>query len=95
MALLEEVDLNTLWALVVEAMAAESPQHRAFLALTKPLGLLQGEGGATLLLNTPNQFAKDFLELRVKSALNEILTNHLRVAPVVILGRSSHKNNRN
>ena len=77
MALLEEVDLNTLWALVIEAMAAESPQHRAFLALTKPLGLLQSEGGATLLLNTPNQFAKDFLELRVKSALNEILTNQL------------------
>ncbi len=77
MALLEEVDLNTLWALVVEAMASESPQHRAFLALTKPLGLLQGESGATLLLNTPNQFAKDFLEIRVKSALNEILTAQL------------------
>jgi chromosomal replication initiator protein len=77
MALLEEVDLNTLWALVVEAMASDSPQHRAFLALTKPLGLLQGESGATLLLNTPNQFAKDFLEIRVKSALNEILTAQL------------------
>ena len=77
MALLEEVDLNTLWALVVEAMSSESPQHRAFLALTKPLGLLQGEGGATLLLSTPNQFAKDFLELRIKAALNEILTNQL------------------
>lgn len=77
MALLEEVDLTTLWALVVEAISSESPQHRAFLALTKPLGLLQGEVGATLLLSTPNQFAKDFLELRVKSALNEILTNQL------------------
>ena len=77
MALLEEIDLNSLWALVVEAMASESPQHRAFLALTKPLGLLQGEAGATLLLNTPNQFAKDFLELRIKSALNEILTSQL------------------
>jgi chromosomal replication initiator protein len=77
MGLLEEVDLGTLWGLVIEAMASESPQHRAFLALTKPLGLLQGENGATLLLNTPNQFAKDFLELRVKSALNEILTTHL------------------
>ncbi len=77
MALLEEVDLNTLWALVVDALSTESPQHRAFLALTKPLGLLQGDGGATLLLNTPNQFAKDFLELRIKSALNEILTNQL------------------
>ena len=77
MALLEEVDLNTLWALVVETISSESPQHRAFLALTKPLGLLQGEVGATLLLSTPNQFAKDFLELRVKSALNELLTNQL------------------
>jgi chromosomal replication initiator protein len=77
MTLLEEVDLNTLWALVVDALSSESPQHRAFLALTKPLGLLQGDGGATLLLNTPNQFAKDFLELRIKSALNEILTNQL------------------
>ena len=77
MALLEEVDLNTLWALVVSALSSESPQHRAFLALTKPLGLLQGDSGATLLLNTPNQFAKDFLELRIKSALNEILTNQL------------------
>ena len=77
MGLLEEVDLDTLWGSVIEAMASESPQHRAFLALTKPLGLLQGDGGATLLLNTPNQFAKDFLELRVKSALNEILTVQL------------------
>ena len=77
MALLEEIDLNTLWALVVDALSSESPQHRAFLALTKPLGLLQGDGGATLLLNTPNQFAKDFLELRIKSALNEILTTQL------------------
>ena len=77
MALLEEVDLNSLWALVVNALSSESPQHRAFLALTKPLGLLQGDSGATLLLNTPNQFAKDFLELRIKSALNEILTNQL------------------
>jgi len=77
MGLLEEVDLGTLWGLVIEAMASESPQHRAFLALTKPLGLLQGDGGATLLLNTPNQFAKDFLELRIKSALNEILTVQL------------------
>jgi len=77
MATLDEVDLSTLWALVIEAMAGESPQHRAFLALTKPLGLLQGDGGATLLLNTPNQFAKDFLEIRIKSSLNEILTNQL------------------
>lgn len=77
MAILEEVDLAGLWGTVIEAMAGESPQHRAFLALTKPLGLVHNDGGATLLLSTPNQFAKDFLELRVKSALNDILTNAL------------------
>ena len=77
MALLEEVDLTILWGSVIEAMSSESPQHRAFLALTKPLGLLQGDGAATLLLNTPNQFAKDFLEIRVKNTLNEILTAEL------------------
>ena len=77
MAILEEVDLAALWGTVIDAMAGESAQHRAFLALTKPLGLLQNDGGATLLLNTPNQFAKDFLELRIKSALNEILTAQL------------------
>ena len=77
MATLEEIDLPQLWGTVVESMAGESPQHRAFLALTKPLGLLQSDGGATLLLNTPNQFAKDFLEIRVKAALNEILSQQL------------------
>ena len=77
MALLEEVDLTILWGSVIEAMSSESPQHRAFLSLTKPLGLLQGDGEATLLLNTPNQFAKDFLEIRVKNILNEILTTEL------------------
>ena len=77
MAILEEIDLPELWGTVIESMASESPQHRAFLALTKPLGLLQSDGGATLLLNTPNQFAKDFLEIRVKAALNEILSQQL------------------
>ena len=77
MAILEEIDLPELWGTVIESMAGESPQHRAFLALTKPLGLLKSEGGATLLLNTPNQFAKDFLEIRVKAALNEILSQQL------------------
>jgi len=77
MATLEEIDLPQLWGTVIESMAGESPQHRAFLALTKPLGLLQSDGGATLLLNTPNQFAKDFLEIRVKAALNEILSQQL------------------
>jgi chromosomal replication initiator protein len=72
-----DVDLGALWGTVIDSMAGESAQHRAFLALTKPLGLLQNDGGATLLLNTPNQFAKDFLELRVKGALNEILTSQL------------------
>ncbi len=42
-------------------------QHRAFLSLTKPLGLLQGNGVTNLLVAAPNAFAKDVLETRLRS----------------------------
>ena len=46
-------EVEGIWRLVVEELAAESPQNRAFLSTTKALGLLQREGGATLLLEAP------------------------------------------
>jgi chromosomal replication initiator protein len=62
----------------VEHVSAGEPQHRAFLAMTKPLGLLQNEGGATsLLVAAPNAFAKDVLESRLRAVVNEVLTNEL------------------
>jgi chromosomal replication initiator protein len=72
------VELTELWDRVVEHVSAGEPQHRAFLAMTKPLGLLQNEGGATsLLVAAPNAFAKDVLESRLRAVVNEVLTNEL------------------
>ena len=72
------VELTELWDRVVEQVSAGEPQHRAFLAMTKPLGLLQNEGGATsLLVAAPNAFAKDVLESRLRAVVNEVLTNEL------------------
>ena len=77
MALLEDIDLTALWAAVIDSVALETPHHRAFLTLTKPLGLLQGDGGANLLLAAPNTFAKDVLESRLRGPLNEALSEKL------------------
>ena len=62
------------WAKVIEELAAQSPQNRGFLNTTQPLGLLQRENGASFLLEAPNQFTKDYLEVKIKAALNEILS---------------------
>ncbi len=78
MALLETgSDLPTLWRSVVELVSDQSPQHRAFLSLTKPLGLLQSEGGSNLLLSAPNDFAKEVLETRLRATLNDVLSEKL------------------
>lgn len=72
------VELTELWGRVVEHVSAGEPQHRAFLAMTKPLGLLQKEGSATsLLVAAPNAFAKDVLESRLRTVVNEVLTKEL------------------
>ena len=72
------VELTELWDRIVEHVSAGEPQHRAFLAMTKPLGLLHNEGGATsLLVAAPNAFAKDVLESRLRAVVNEVLTNEL------------------
>jgi chromosomal replication initiator protein len=71
------LDPATLWDSVVEELAVESPSSRAFLAATRPLGVLQVGEGATFLVEAPNAFTKDFLEIRVKTSINEILTKRM------------------
>ncbi len=90
LAILEDIDLTALWESVIEAIALETPHHRAFLTLTKPLGLLQSEGGANLLLAAPNGFAKDVLESRLRAPLNEVLSQQLgqRISIAVIVDES-------
>ena len=66
--------LEELWSGVIQSVSQDSPQNRAFLTLTKPLGLLKSDGGSNLLVAAPNGFAKDVLESRLKGALNEALS---------------------
>jgi len=73
----ETDQLEGLWNGVIDSISADSPQNRAFLTLTKPLGLLKSEGGSNLLLAAPNGFAKDVLESRLKNALNDALSAKL------------------
>ncbi len=77
MATTETDQLEGLWNGVIDSISADSPQNRAFLTLTKPLGLLKSEAGSNLLLAAPNGFAKDVLESRLKNALNDALSAKL------------------
>jgi chromosomal replication initiator protein len=68
-------DLESVWARSIEGLAdnAVSPQHRAFLRLTRPLGLVED----TALLAAPNEFAKDVLETRLRSQITTVLSAEL------------------
>ena len=72
-----EIELTDLWGRVIDVVAADAPQHRAFLSLTKPLGLLQSDGTTNLLVAAPNAFAKDVLETRLRALVSEVLTREL------------------
>ena len=72
-----DLELTALWGRVIDAVAVDAPQHRAFLTLTKPLGLLPGNGVTNLLVAAPNAFAKDVLETRLRSVLGEVLSREL------------------
>ena len=73
----KEIELTTLWDRVIEEVAIDAPQHRAFLALTKPLGLIHNNDQTTLLVAAPNLFAKDVLESRLRSVVCDVLTREL------------------
>jgi chromosomal replication initiation ATPase DnaA len=62
---------------VIEHVSLGEPQHRAFLMMTKALGLIQSEDGTNLLVAAPNAFAKDVLESRLRIVVNEVLTREL------------------
>jgi chromosomal replication initiator protein len=81
----ETVDLDTLWARAIDGLAdsAVTPQQRAWLRTTRPLGLLDD----TALLAAPNEFTKDVLETRLRplitTALSTLLRQEIRVAVTV------------
>ena len=79
------VDLESLWAHAIDGLtdSTVTPQQRAWLRTTRPLGLLDG----TALLAAPNEFTKDVLETRLRpmitTALSSLLGREIRVAVTV------------
>ncbi len=71
----DRVDLGAVWQRTLESLtdSAVSSQQRAFMRLTRPLGLVED----TLLLAAPNDFAKDVLEIRLKPLITGALTSQL------------------
>ncbi len=82
--------LGELWSGVISTVSQDSPQSRAFLTLTKPLGLLKNESGSNLLVAAPNNFAKEVLESRLREPLNTALSERLgeRISIAVTIDES-------
>jgi chromosomal replication initiator protein len=77
-------DLGQVWNRVIADLSGASagsgahtlsPQQRAFLRLTRPLGLIDG----TALLAAPSEFAKDAIERILRRPISEALGRHLGV----------------
>jgi chromosomal replication initiator protein len=78
-------ELTAMWNAALNTLSDGilSPQQKAFVSLTRPLGLV----GDTVLIAAPNEFTKDVLETRlrplVSSALSEIVGREIRLALTV------------
>jgi chromosomal replication initiator protein len=79
------VDLAQTWAQAIATLSDGSltPQQRAFVNLTRPLGLVED----TALIAAPNEFTKDVLETRLRpvvvEALSAMLGREIRLAVTV------------
>jgi chromosomal replication initiator protein len=76
----EETDLTEVWNQTLSRLSDGSlnPQQRAFVSLTRPLGIVED----TALIAAPNEFTKDVLETRLRPAVVAALSD--------ILGREMH-----
>ncbi len=72
---MSEPDLAEIWARSLNDLADMhiEPYQRAWLALTRPLGLVEN----TALIATPNEFAKDQLENRLRVLITNALSREL------------------
>ncbi|MBM3686237.1 MAG: chromosomal replication initiator protein DnaA [Actinobacteria bacterium] len=78
-------ELGDVWAKALESLGdgTLTPQQRAFVSLTRPLGLVED----TALIAAPNDFTKDVLETRLRpvvtAALSAALGQEVRLAVTV------------
>ena len=82
---MDENPLASVWTEVISNLSDGilTPQQRAFVALTRPLGLVED----TALVAAPNEFTKDVLEARLRpvvvQALSQTLGREIRLAVTV------------
>ena len=67
-----EVDLAEVWSQAVASLSdgTLTPQQKAFMGLTKPLGWVED----TALIAAPNEFTKDVLETRLRPYVTDALS---------------------
>jgi len=72
---MSEVDLAEVWARSLDELDEMhiEPAQRAWLQLTRPLGLVEN----TALIATPNEFVKEQLETRLRSLITNALSREL------------------
>ncbi|MHB1434444.1 MAG: chromosomal replication initiator protein DnaA, partial [Streptosporangiaceae bacterium] len=72
---MSEPDLAEIWARSLNDLGDMQiePYQRAWLQLTRPLGLVEN----TALIATPNEFAKDQLENRLRALITNALSREL------------------
>jgi chromosomal replication initiator protein len=70
-----QLNLGVVWEQVVRELSAAtlSPQQRAWIRLTRPIGLLDG----TALLAAPSDFAKDAIERALREPITDALSRRL------------------
>ena len=68
-------DLAEVWARSLDGLAdlQIQPHQRAWLKLTRPLGLVEN----TALIATPNEFVKEQLETRLRALVTQALSQQL------------------
>src|SRR6266849_9509085 len=69
---MSETDLAEVWARSLDELATMQiePHQRAWLKLTRPLGLVEN----TALIATPNEFVKEQLETRLRALITHALS---------------------
>jgi chromosomal replication initiator protein len=71
----QDLDLGRVWAEVVHELSSATltPTQRAWMRVTRPLGLLDG----TALLAAPSEFAKEQIERALRAPITEALSRQL------------------
>jgi chromosomal replication initiator protein len=92
---MSEADLAEVWARSLDELTTMQiePHQRAWLKLTRPLGLVEN----TALIATPNEFVKEQLETRLRALITHALSRELgrsiqlavTVDPTAITGSAS------